>query len=192
MSGIPVWLLDVDGVINAATKKPDPNVWPKDQWVQGNAQCDGREWPITWSRPVIEFIREVHGTGRAEVRWHTTWQHEASAISDLTGLPQFGVAEAPEFEGGSGYTAQAFREAKRSTWWKLPAAERVVREEKRPLIWTDDDITWSLHRYNADAGLRAYAPALLVSPNERTGLTRRHLRQISDFLDIHAPIEVTA
>jgi hypothetical protein len=187
----PVWLLDVDGVLNACTKVPDRNVWTKDQWDGGKASASGREWPIMWARPVAEFIRTVHAQDRAEIRWHTTWQHEASAIADLLGLPEFAIADAPEFLAHEQRTpaseAERIREGHpRPAWWKLPAAERVVRDEGRPLIWTDDDITWSLARYNADAGLRAHAPALLVSPNERTGLTPKHLRQIGDFLDLLA------
>lgn len=189
----PVWLLDVDGVINACTRKPDRNVWAADQWKTSKATANDREWPITWSTAVVDFIREAHESGRAEVRWHTTWQHEAQAIADLTGLPKFDVADAPEFleheQRSSASEAERIREGRaRPAWWKLPAAERVVRDEGRPLIWTDDDITWSLHSYDKDKGLRAHAPALLVSPHVQTGLTRKQLRQISDFLDLLAEV----
>lgn len=177
----PVWLLDVDGVINACTRKPNTSVWPADAWNEGKAEAEGRRFTIQWATPVIDFIRNVHESGYAEIRWHTTWQHHASAIEALTGLPAFPVAHAPELDDKPGYVAKAIRESK-SWWWKLPAAERVVRDELRPLIWTDDDITWSLRGYDVDGGLRAYAPALLVSPDERTGLTQKQLRQISDFI----------
>ncbi|GIH07355.1 hypothetical protein Rhe02_54220 [Rhizocola hellebori] len=182
---VPVWLLDVDGVVNACSRKPDGSVWPKDQWLSGKAQNRDGEFPILWAQPVVDFIRDVHESGRAEVRWHTTWQKDAAAIEALCGLPAFEVAVAPEFDAAVTYAAEAIREG-RPDWWKLPSAERVVRDEKRPLVWTDDDITYSLKRYDADAGLRAYSPALLVSPNDRTGLTPKHLRRIGDFLDLHA------
>lgn len=179
----PVWLLDIDGVINACTKKPDRNVWSADDWQFGKAKGGDHEWPIWWSRQVVDFIRNVHESDLAEIRWHTTWQKDAAALEALVGLPSFPVADAPEyFESGSAEAAAAIREDRARTWWKLPAAERVVREERRPLIWTDDDITWSLARYDKDAGLRAYAPVLLISPQETLGLTKKQLRQISDFL----------
>lgn len=178
----PVWLLDIDGVVNAATKKPDRNVWPLKNWLATNVEG----MPILASRNVLGFLREVHATGRAEIWWHTTWQESAQHLADALDLPTWPVRPAPEF-------ADFNSAAGRSGWWKLPAAERVVQIEKRPLIWTDDDITWSIGgRYDVDANLRAHAPALLVSPNERTGLTPKHLRQIGDFLNIHSPIEVTA
>lgn len=177
----PVWLLDIDGVINACSKKPDRSVWTADEWQTGRAEAEGRSWPILWSKPVVDFIRNVHESGQAEIRWHTTWQHWAANLATLVGLPEFPIAEAPEMDDKPGYVAKAIRES-RSWWWKLPAAERVVRDEKRPLIWTDDDITWSLCGYDVDAKLRAYAPALLVSPQETLGLTKKQLRQISDFL----------
>lgn len=187
----PVWLLDIDGVVNAIGKG-DPSVWPKPQWRHGKAECDGQEWPITWAVPVVDFIRTVHESGRAEIRWHTTWQHEACNLAALVGLPEFAVADAPEFDDQPGHAARAIA-AGRPKWWKLPAAERVVRDEGRPLIWTDDDITWDLgRRYDVDTELRAFAPALLIAPDKHTGLTPKRLRMIGDFLDIHSPIEVTA
>jgi hypothetical protein len=72
------------------------------------------------------------------------------------------VADAPEYK--------AFLAEGVTGWWKRPAAERVLTEESRPLIWTDDDITWSLRRQGQDE-IRALGPALLIAPDDRTGLT---------------------
>lgn len=178
---MPVWLLDIDGVINAISRKPDTSVWPRDQWATGSAECDGQEWPILWSRPVVDFIREVHESGRAEVRWHTTWQHEATNLAALVGLPAMPVAEASEYADQATHAAHAIADG-RPSWWKLAAAERVVRDERRPLIWTDDDIRFELRRYDMDAGMRAHAPVLAISPNQYTGLLRKHLTQIETFI----------
>lgn len=179
----PVWLLDIDGVVNACTRKPDRSVWTAEEWKFGRATNGSGSWPIWWATPVVDFIHNVHDRGHAEIRWHTTWQEDAAAIADLVGLPMFPVAKAPEFyERGSTEAAAAIREDRARTWWKLPAAERVVREEGRPLIWTDDDITWSLASYDTDAELMAYAPTLLVSPQENLGLTKKQLRKVSDFI----------
>ena len=181
---IPVWLLDVDGVINKIGKKPDPSIWPKDQWSAGTARCADEDWPILWAQPVVEFIRLIHESGRAEVRWHTTWQHEATAIEDLCGLPKLAVAEAPEFDNQAQYAARAILNLL-PRWWKLPAALRVVEVVQRPLIWTDDDINPELRdprRYALDT-MGGTLPVLPISPNRYTGLTPKHLRQITAWLD---------
>jgi hypothetical protein len=177
----PVLLLDVDGVVNAITKTPDPNVW--ESWQKGEAESNGRTWPITWSPEVAKYLTGLHDSGRVEIRWHTTWQEDAQRIADLVALPTLPVADAPEYAEGGRFAARMIRE-NRPKWWKLPAAERVVAEEGRPLIWIDDDIADKLWR----EGGMAYpigtvdAPALLVCPNERTGLAPKHLRTIDSFL----------
>jgi hypothetical protein len=172
---IPVWLLDVDGVINACTPKPDRNVWPLDQWRRAHVLG----MPILAAQPVLDFIAAVHHDGRADIRWHTTWQLDARTLADEFGLPTLPVAESPE------YTARLKnRVMGEDTWWKLPAAKRVLEDEGRPLIWTDDDITYSLGRRGQDE-MRSLGPALLIAPNDRTGLTPKHLRWIGDFLDLH-------
>jgi hypothetical protein len=181
-SATPVWLLDVDGVINAATLKPDPNVWPHDQWTRATVA----RLKILVARPVLDFIRATHESGAAEIRWLTTWMNDAQAIADEFGLPTFPVEGGPEYDDR--LRERAFD---RDAWWKLPAATRVLVEEKRPLIWTDDDITYSLGRRGQDE-MRALGPALLIGPNERTGLTPKHLRRIGDFLAIHAPGPTTS
>jgi hypothetical protein len=182
MSEIPVWLLDVDGILNAATKKPDKNVWPLDDWVAGRASDGKREWPILTARPVVDFIREVHRAGRAEIRWHTTWQEWAHSLSASLDLPEFPVQEAPEWA--------VHLRGETESWWKVGAALRVVEEEKRPLLWTDDDADsfWNLP---ADVRLRITSaqPTLIVAPSSYTGLCRRHLRQIDAFLTDNAPEE---
>lgn len=186
---VPVWLLDVDGVVNAATKKPDPNVWPADDWVQGRASDDKRSWPITYARPVAAFIREVHEQGRAEIRWHTTWQEWAHAVSRLLGLPEFPIQEAPEW---AEFLVGDRVKLHDDEWWKIGAALRVVEEEKRPLLWTDDDAdsVWNLP-YDVRTRIVTAQPTLIVAPAPETGLCRRHLRQIDEFLTEHAPAKTT-
>lgn len=178
---IPVWLLDVDGVVNQIGERPNTSIWPRDQWSSGTASCQGREWPILWAQPVVEFIRMIHESGRAEIRWHTTWQHEAANIEKLTGLPSLAVAHAPEFDNQPQHAARAILDGL-PRWWKLPAALRVVRDEQRPLIWADDDINPELGtRYTID-NLRQYAPTLTISPNQYNGLTPKHFRQIAAWI----------
>lgn len=167
---IPVWLLDIDGVVNACTRNPDPTVWPVDRWKRERVHGF---W-ILAAQPVLDFIIRAHGDGRAEIRWHTTWQKDAALIEEAFGLPSLPVQECPEFE--TAHTSER--------WWKLPAAERVVMEECRALVWTDDDITWSVCGKDAGAlgRMRQAHRVLTISPSDATGLTQKHLRQIAEFL----------
>jgi hypothetical protein len=182
---LPVMLLDIDGVINAVTRKPNLSVWPRKAWKSGLADADDFPYPINWSTTVVEFLTRVHEEGRAEIRWHTTWQHDAQNLADLVGLPTFPIADAPEapIDGvPNGELVAARIRDGIPPWWKYGAARRVVIEERRPLIWVDDDITHELSRRYRDV-LGRLGPVSFVSPDQATGLVPRHLRQIEMFLD---------
>lgn len=172
MRRVPVWLLDLDGVVNAASRTFPTHAWPKHAWQAIEAEDEvGLTWPIKAARPVIDFITGVHDAGRAEIRWHTTWQRHAVDVGRQLGLPGFGVQEAPE--------AKDF-DAER--WWKMPAARRVLAEEGRDLLWTDDDADRELGR-DERTELARLGRLLIVCPDSRTGLCKKHLRQIDGFLD---------
>jgi len=170
VSEVPVWLLDIDGVINACTRKPDPNVWPKDAWR--SQKVNG--FPITCAVPVLDFIHRIHREGVAEIRWHTTWQKDSALIEQAFGLPHLPVQDCPEFD--TRYASDR--------WFKLPAAERVVMKDGRDLIWTDDDLgyckggdDWVTLEY-----MREERRILTIAPSDNTGLTPKHLRRIDEFL----------
>jgi hypothetical protein len=170
----PVWLLDVDGVVNAVTaprRKPPLHVWPDGQWVDTKVWGNRQRWRIVAAQPVLDFIRSVHELGRAEVRWHTTWQDSANQLGEALGLPEFPVQDAPEF-------AEPEWPGSRG-WWKLPAVWRVLAEG-RPVLWTDDDAKTDL-RPEQKATLAA-AGCRVIAPDPFTGLTPKHLRQIDEFL----------
>lgn len=170
---IPVWLLDVDGVINAITGKAPSGPWPRNAWrlFDHTNTLTGEVWPIRTAQPVVDFIRKVHEQGRAQIRWHTTWQESANDLGAELGLPEFSVLAAPEFTNN----------ATRHSWWKLPGALRVLDEE-RPLVWTDDDATVgrilpTLHDWLCES------PNLLIAPRLHLGLTPKHLAAIDRHLD---------
>jgi hypothetical protein len=180
MNRRPVWLLDIDGVVNAISVDPDPAVWPADCWVRAAATCTGVEWPLLAAGPVLDFVRAVHRTGLAEIRWHTTWQHEAVGVSRALDLPEFPVQVAPEFR-----TVQAVGGATPvgAAWWKLPAAERVVAEEGRALLWTDDDCEFQLDGWTGEEhALRRTPSVLIVAPRTHVGLAPQDLRAMDAFL----------
>lgn len=66
-------------------------------------------------------------------------------------------------------------------WWKAPAARRVLAEEGRDLLWTDDDADEELGR-DERAELARLGRLLIVCPDPRTGLCKKHLRRIDQFL----------
>lgn len=177
----PVWLLDVDGVINASTAMPDTDVWP--QWRTGWAAAVGSSWPITWAPPVVDAINRLFLAGRADIRWLTTWLDEANdSLGRLVGLPELPVV--PRFNkagaGGGPHGFLGVRAGATDRWWKLAAARRLLDPQPhRPLVWTDDDLVWE-----ADARVWAeqrQGPTLLVAPATDVGLTAEHLTAIDEF-----------
>jgi hypothetical protein len=183
MNGPPVWLLDIDGVLNAVSAEP-PDVWPADCWVRAEATCTGVDWPLLVARPVLDFVWRVHRTARAEIRWHTTWQHEAAGVAHALRLPEFAVQPSPEFDarrdqrvGGAAPVG--------ATWWKLGAAERLV-DDGRTLVWTDDDADVQLGRRAREHRLRGMSTALIVAPRTEIGLTPADLGAIDAFLGLAA------
>lgn len=160
----PIWLLDVDGVLNAVSKEGDRTAW-KD-WQKGYAHAGGTEWPILFSPSVTGFIERMHAAGRVEVRWLTTWEDDANGeLRELLGFTK-------EFEvaGRRGFGS--------SRWWKFDAAQRVRENEPdRPLIWTDDDLG-----FEREAASWASRHGLGITPQTHLGLTPKHLRMITDFI----------
>jgi hypothetical protein len=154
-------------------------------WLRTEARGSGTDWPVWAARPILDFIRRVHDAGAADIRWHTTWQEESATFAAAVGLPDFPVLPCPEYAeyttpqrlGGAIPTGAG--------WWKLAAARRVVEEEGRPLLWTDDDVDLKIGRtHDVVERLRTTAPVLIVCPRQHLGLTRKHLRAIAAFLDL--------
>jgi hypothetical protein len=177
----PVWLLDIDGVVNALAPGPLPRAWPEDEWVQRvvHANVPGRGpmvLPILAARPVLTFVGDVVRSGSADVVWHSTWR--ASAVTDLApmlGLPPIPISVAPEWmpEWTPKWTQRAD-----GVWWKLPAAQRVVAAG-RPLVWTDDDLGVLADQV---AALAEHPDTLLIGPDPQTGITADQLETIAAFL----------
>lgn len=179
----PVWLLDIDGVVNALAPRVPPD--RSDRWSDGvwrehvvHTDVAGRgrvALSILVAEPVLRFVTAVHESGAAEIRWHSTWGDAAiTALAPALGLPAFELSEAPE------WAAQA------AMWWKIPAA-RHVAESGRRLVWTDDQL--ALYRDDplcADelAALERWDGALLIAPQPRTGLVAADLDRIAAFLGV--------
>jgi hypothetical protein len=176
MSSTAVWLLDIDGVINACprNRSPFPSAWPQGHWIDTkvtNRHSD-TPWPILAAEDVVAFINRVDDEGLATILWHSTWSDESNKVGEAVGLHPFGVLPAPEHEG---WTKGA------RGWWKLPGAQRALRDNIGHLVWTDDDachpdMSKDERRLFRDAG------ALLVAPNPTQGLVQANLDRIWHYL----------
>lgn len=183
MSDKPVFLLDVDGVINACQYKL-PTTWPEDTWRRTTARALNGEFPILYSTEVIDFINRMADV--VEIRWHTTWQHEALALGRQLGIEaEFEVADAPEFDMYTYKMSSTWYNGPHG-WWKMAAALRVVNDEERPLIWADDDLFgWNKDIFWSHAE-SFYYEVKLVTPLTEWGLTPDELEGIEDFAETFA------
>lgn len=180
-----VLLLDIDGVLNPMSKQAPTHVWKAADWNRTKIKADdGMEYPFLWSTPVVEWLTGLHQSGRVEIRWHTTWQHEALNVGQVLGLPEFPVQDCPEWEqacaNGSALAADLVRQGV-PPWWKYPAAERVLTDEKRKLIWIDDDIDDEISRRTRNA-LKSVHQLELVCPSQGTGIITKHIAQVENTL----------
>jgi hypothetical protein len=147
------------------------------------ARAGGISYPILAAQPVLDFIRDVAASGAADVRWHTTWRHDAVVhLAPALGLPALALEDAPEFDaarhGPSGYLG-AYTGWR---WWKLPAARRAIAAG-RVLVWTDDDLARTSVRGEIAEEPIPADTTLLIAPRPDVGLTPRHLRTIAAFLE---------
>lgn len=182
----PVWLLDVDGVINACTFPHFPDTFPKDTWrlemvAPGDPHmyaAPGPAYPIRFSTEVVDFIN--HMADIVDIRWHTTWQD--SAITHLS--PALGIrTDIPVM------IANEFRNTNHNKyWWKMPAALRVVNDEERTLIWTDDDLSGSEIRHFSENIAWDNTKHLLITPDTVAGLTPANLERIEEFAQENAEV----
>jgi len=60
----PLWLLDVDGVLNALSARPGRATWP--DWEWGTAAVHGVDWPIRFAPAVSAYVTAVHADDRAD------------------------------------------------------------------------------------------------------------------------------
>ncbi len=178
MTSKPILLLDIDGVLNAIAKNLATHAWSEDDWITGEAQGNRFMWQIAASRSVCDFFRELHEEDLVEIRWHTTWQHQAEGVAGILGLPTFPVHEAPEFKPGHWYSSVSPHDV----WWKLPGVYRAVTEG-RPVIWVDDDIDSYVNGEQRARLLRQDNAVLLICPDHKCGLVQKDLDKIKEFLE---------
>jgi hypothetical protein len=161
----PVWLLDVDGVLNAA--RPGWDETPR----QGIAFVGEVGYRLQWAPTLIRRIAALHHGGGVEVRWATTWVDHIDQVEGLLRLPRLDTA----------FNDIDVVNAEEGVARKVQAALDVVEVEQRPLIWTDDSAI-PQHGGVLDRLDRAGLPVLLIAPGSRYGLQPEDLAAIDDFL----------
>src|SRR3954447_9533424 len=104
---VPILLLDVDGVLNAA-------------WVdlpEGWARGTFNGFVLTWDPTVTARLRELHDSGRVEIQWLTTWaRHADELLAEPMGLPRGLKTHVEEGAVPRGFLGPL---GGASAWWKL-------------------------------------------------------------------------
>lgn len=162
-----VWLLDVDGVINA--NNPGWGAAPHKAYVEAH----GTTWRFRWAPSLVDFIRQVALSDLVEIRWATTWVPWARNVEAAFKLPELALAFSEQVAFISPHTAKA------------DAALEVIVKEQRPLLWTDDDAVPS-EGYVRDALDQVEEGRLLiVEPHPNKGLQPEDVERIKEFFALH-------
>ncbi|MFI6228549.1 hypothetical protein ACIBCR_14710 [Micromonospora echinospora] len=158
----PIWLLDVDGVVNAT--KPGWGGPPHKHGLWSTV--DQYEYTLRWAPALVDRIHDLHVNGTVEVVWCTTWCAEADLLERMWSLPALRRAFTEPLRGAEASTA------------KLAAARNVLADGRR-LIWTDDlEVPRSGPLYDE---LTAGGRGLLIRPTSSRGLQRSDLNAIEIF-----------
>lgn len=159
MTKTPLWLMDVDGVLNAVNY--EPLLYQRREVLNGFA--------ITWTPEITDRIIALHNEGLVEVRWLTTWAELANEhIGPALGWPADLIVVASPYAGS------------RTEWWKLAYAIDLAVDEQR-IVWTDDDLS-------SDPDARSWlkqedaADVLAICPDTRVGLTMEDVDEIERWL----------
>jgi hypothetical protein len=151
-----VWLLDVDGVINA--NKAGWSAAPRSAW----AYSYNGSWKMRWAPQLIERIWKIHNTGLVNIVWATTWCGYTDQLERIFRLPALNSA-----------LRSPMSIADKQYW-----AERVV-DDGCNLIWTDDEaIPFEGELHDKLTSHKS----LLIAPKPNRGLRPEHLDLIDSYV----------
>lgn len=194
---IPIWYLDIDGVINMVRLPHDPPDFALESYREVRIKADmglldggaSSDIPlmltIRYDQNLVDFISRVHAEGRVEICWLTTWQRRAMEVfAPQMGLPELRLPRV-DFQG----LAEG---QQNDLWWHKWASVRHHAEEdhhdERTVIWTDDDI--ADHNALIGGGINEWVRqrkwnnlrSLVISPDPRVGLIPAHRDMIEELL----------
>jgi len=166
---VPILLLDVDGVLNAA------RIDLPEGWKRGTFNG----FVLSWDPTITRRLRELHESGRLEIQWLTTWTTNADRLlAEPMGLPRGLVTHARADAAPTGFLGVL---RGHPGWWKLDEARKVAEAEPdRRIVWVDDDLA----EQAADTGewLAANPHVMVVAPDLFAGLTHAQLDEIEAWL----------
>ena len=173
---LPLWLIDIDGVLNAyAYPRRKTDTW-KWGWVENKmVPTDSGTFNLWVSDGLVEFLNKAHASGLVDMRWCTTWADEANSVF----APTFGFPTLP---------VAAYPDNTAILWKHLPAYEAI--KNGRRLIWTDDDAIDARAHLNLLEGIRKHPDLefkrdlLVIEPDGTLGLTPDDCEAISTFLGL--------
>ncbi|MCU1491877.1 MAG: hypothetical protein JWM85_3282 [Acidimicrobiaceae bacterium] len=170
--GLPILVLDVDGVINPyAMDGPVPGAF------SDFASHESRGFLLRCSRQMGARLASLP----AELVWATTWAESVDVdVAPWCSLPPgLRVAARPPR-----------REPDASSNWKSVQVRDFVVAEGRPFAWVDDDALdvpgpdgLSPREWAADQSL----DSLLIAPSPDRGLTPGELDRLEEWLSRHGP-----
>lgn len=160
----PLWLLDVDGVVNAVCHPAPPGYLRR--------RING--FVITWNPDVVARMKQLHETGAVEIRWLTTWCHNAANMI----APGLGLPLDCAVEGAEDHLDRDIQ-----GWWKSVTAKRLSdAEPDRPLIWTDDDLDYAERNGEVNWLRERSGATFAYAPDWKQGITPQYLDRIEAFI----------
>jgi len=161
------WLLDIDGVVNAVgTAKTREGAWRdwKERTVNG--------YKVAVADAVKNLLWDAYYSNTT-ILWHTTWQDSANRVANKFQIPNYDIADAPEYEAWNRFNAKA--------WWKTPAVKRMLNQGHK-ILWTDDQIDFYASTDPATSEILEHENLTYVCPDALTGLNKADVDQIRAFI----------
>lgn len=158
-----VWLLDVDGVLNAS--RPGWSRAPR----SAMAYAEGHGYRLRWEPALIDRIRDANNLDGVTVRWSTTWCVAPDQLTRTFGLNlECAFTERPPH--------LTFDEL------KVNAALGVLAAGHR-LVWTDDSVVGpACARWPEFDKAVADGRAHLLAPKPSRGIRPNQMDDIWTFL----------
>lgn len=183
----PVWLLDIDGVLNGFARHP--RVWKDKEWKKTyvrtpDSLSGSGPWTIFYTPAVIDFINEM--SDKVDIYWLTSWASEAATHY----APAVGLNNTfPEMFALTGVDPSIKTGFQTNFSQKREAAYKMIFGDSagspgpfygRKIIWTDDDLGKSARRMLKS---ELDVPPLLIRTSEYVGLTPEELRKIEAYIN---------
>lgn len=169
--------LDMDGVINAISKKPPvQNTGWAGEWK--TEKVEG--WDILWSTELIDHLNFLNTLEDVQIVVLSTWR--TKAVEHL--FPAFGLEAKEDWvvldpDGVSHGYAGGWRF--NTQWWKLTEVQNFVDDHHGDrFIWLDDDINLSAAALDY---VENHSEILAIAPQSAHGLTSGHVKAIMDFIN---------